>query len=62
VTGDAAPIASHHAYRCPCGKIAYRSEKMAKEAHATFGWRIRTYRCPDAPGVAFHVTNHEKQR
>jgi len=56
--GDALP--AHISFICPCGKRAYRSERMAKDAHKHFPWRIRTYRCPQAPGVAYHVTQHEK--
>lgn len=62
VVGDEAPPRAGNTYHCPCGKLAYRSERLAREAHRRFAWRIRTYRCPDAPGVAYHVTNTEKNR
>lgn len=54
--GDAIP--AHLSFICACGKRGYRSERLAKDAHKSFPWRIRTYRCPESG--SYHATNHEK--
>lgn len=51
---------AHVSFICACGKRAYRSERLCLDAHKRFHWRIRVYRCPDAPSLAYHATNHEK--